>query len=74
MTAIQSRQAALAIAYALRTGATPKAAGKRYGVSARTVQRGLRSAGAARPPGRQPREAHSARQLAPSATTTKESP
>lgn len=64
MAAIQSRQAALAIAYALRTGATPKAAGKRYGVSARTVQRGLRSAGAARPPGRKPREALAAAEAA----------
>ena len=52
MVAVQSRQAALAIAYALRTGCTPAEAGKRYRVSARTVQRGLAAAEAARPVGR----------------------
>ena len=53
MTARQSREAMLAVAYAQRTGCAPAEAARRYGVAASTVRRGLARLGvAARPVGR----------------------
>jgi len=53
MTARQTHRAALAVAYVLRTGCTPMAATKRYGIAPSTVRRALVRAGVApRPRGR----------------------
>lgn len=52
MSGKPTREAALAVAHCLRTGCAPKFAANRYGVSVRTVQRGLVAAGKAKPAGR----------------------
>lgn len=52
MSGRPTREAKLAIAYALRTGCVPSEAAKRYRVGVRTVQRGIAAAGSARQAGR----------------------
>ena len=52
MSGRPTREAALAVAYFLRTACSPAVAAKRYGVSVRTVQRWLVTAGKAKPAGR----------------------
>ena len=47
-----NEKATRAVAYARATGANPAVVAKRFGVSARTVQRGLATAGLAHAPGR----------------------
>lgn len=52
MSGRQTKDAALAIAYALSTGCSSAVAADRYKVSVRTVQRGVAAAGVARSAGR----------------------
>lgn len=52
MSGKPTREAKLAVAYALRTGCAPAEAARRYKVGVRTVQRGIAAAGAARSVGR----------------------
>ena len=52
MTARMSAEGQMAVAHALSTGCSAADAAKAYGVTVRTVQRGLALAGKSRPVGR----------------------